>query len=77
MPMENDMKVRLGAAISGFVLVTLLSGCGYFVKPQGAVAAAESKAPGFSLPDQNGQRVSLDGLLEKGSAMIVFYRGHW
>jgi peroxiredoxin len=41
-------------------------------------------APGFSLPDTNGNQVSLDDLLTtpiNGSApkgvLLVFYRGYW
>lgn len=31
-------------------------------------------APGFSLPDQNGEMVSLDDLTADGSALIIFWR---
>ena len=33
--------------------------------------------PGFVLPDENGDRVSLDDLLDKGPVAITFHRGHW
>jgi peroxiredoxin len=33
--------------------------------------------PGFVLPDENGDRVSLDDLLDEGSVAITFHRGHW
>ncbi len=71
------MYSRSGAGIFGLILVTLLTGCFLLVEPQGTVISVDSKAPAFSLPDQNGQAVSLEGLLKKGSVMIVFYRGHW
>ena len=33
--------------------------------------------PPFVLPDENGQRFSLDMLLEKGPVAVTFHRGHW
>lgn len=33
--------------------------------------------PDFVLPDQAGQLVSLEALLENGPAAVVFHRGHW
>ena len=33
--------------------------------------------PGFVLPDENGDRVSLDDLLDEGAVAITFHRGHW
>ena len=35
------------------------------------------KAPDFSLPDQVGDTVSLDSVLRRGPAVVVFYRGEW
>lgn len=35
------------------------------------------KAPEFSLPDQLGETVTLSLVLERGPAVIVFYRGEW
>ncbi len=34
-------------------------------------------APAFTLPDANGNPVSLAGLLAKGPVVITFYRGEW
>lgn len=34
-------------------------------------------APGFSLPDENGNLVELKGLLAQGPVVISFYRGQW
>jgi len=34
-------------------------------------------APEFSLPDENGNLVTLKGLLTNGSVVISFYRGQW
>jgi len=33
--------------------------------------------PGFALPDERGQIVRLDELLDKGPVAIMFHRGHW
>jgi peroxiredoxin len=33
--------------------------------------------PGFVLPDESGDRVSLDDLLDEGPVAITFHRGHW
>ena len=33
--------------------------------------------PGFVLRDENGDRVSLDDLLDEGPVAITFHRGHW
>jgi peroxiredoxin len=33
--------------------------------------------PGFVLPDENGDRVSLHDLLDEGPVAITFHRGHW
>jgi len=54
-----------------------LSACGTFVKTSGEVMPVQEKAPLFALPDQNGQEVSLQGMLDQGPVLIVFYRGHW
>lgn len=44
---------------------------------------AGQKAPGFTLPDQQGKAVSLSGLLKPGGTakvngvVLIFYRGYW
>lgn len=38
---------------------------------------AGDRAPNFSLEDQEGNEVSLAGLLEKGPLVVTFYRGVW
>lgn len=42
----------------------------------GALGEGDSM-PNFSLPDVNGNMVSLDNILSKGHAIISFYRGGW
>ena len=34
-------------------------------------------APGFSLPDQNGNQIRSAELLDKGPLVVSFYRGVW
>lgn len=38
---------------------------------------AGDRAPSFNLEDQEGNEVSLAGLLEKGPLVVTFYRGVW
>lgn len=38
---------------------------------------APSRAPGFSLPDETSQTVSLAERLRDGPVVVVFYRGEW
>lgn len=35
------------------------------------------KAPDFELEDSQGQRISLQGLLNQGPLIMTFFRGHW
>jgi len=64
----------LGAAVG----VLGAPGCGFwFLETRSAPVAAERRAPAFELPDHEGRPVSLEGLLETGPAVVVFYRGHW
>ena len=35
------------------------------------------RMPVFVLPDEHGELLSLEQLLEKGPVAIVFHRGHW
>jgi peroxiredoxin len=50
------------------------------LQKSGAGATAPNpgdRMPLFLLPDEKGQLVSLDTILTKGPAAIVFHRGHW
>jgi len=33
--------------------------------------------PPFMLPDESGRLVSLQSLISRGAAIVMFYRGHW
>ena len=62
--------------VAGSALV--LGACGWWNLTTRTPPLVESrKAPSFTLPDENGQSVSLAELLEHGPAVVVFYRGHW
>jgi hypothetical protein len=56
---------------------SLTCGCYFFVEPKTAPLEPGAEAPGFDLPDQDGERVTLASLLENGPAVIVFYSGYW
>jgi cytochrome oxidase Cu insertion factor (SCO1/SenC/PrrC family) len=59
-------------------MAPLTVSCGLLSTPRRAPGAADSgTAPRFALPDQNGRQVTLDDLLSKGPAAVVFYRGYW
>src|SRR5258706_9565520 len=50
------------------------------LKQQGLAANAlgiGAKAPGFELPDHNGNLISSTALLEKGRLVVCFLRGRW
>lgn len=60
--------VAVGAYAAYRIWVTPLAG-----EPK----ATGEPAPGFELPDEGGRVVRMPDLLAGGSAIIVFYRGHW
>jgi hypothetical protein len=35
------------------------------------------RAPGFTLPNPNGEMVALSALLARGPMVVTFYRGNW
>ncbi len=68
------------AALASLATASLLAGAialGGCVKPRATPISNEQPAPSFSLPDENGATVSLASMLERGPAVVVFYRGHW
>ena len=91
-------QVYRGKILGGILTVVSVLALGFFCvgififggvpKPE-AMQTAGKKAPEFSLPDQDGNNVSLSDLLgssqtgqaSAGSqgkgALIIFYRGHW
>ena len=84
----------LGGILAGVSVLALgffTVGIFYFgrVPQPAAMHKAGEKAPEFSLPDQNGNNVSLQDLLASSQAsqpdqaaqakgaLLIFYRGHW
>lgn len=62
------------AALGGLIST---ASCLLSVSTRTPPIAEQAKAPEFSLPDQRGQTQSLNGLVAKGPALVVFYRGYW
>ena len=48
--------------------------CGISISAQETGLKIGSKAPEFSLKDQNGKETTLNSLLKKGKVALVFYR---
>ena len=51
-----------------------MGGC---LATRGASVPTGQVAPAFSLVSHDGQTVTLDSLLTRGPAVLVFYRGYW
>lgn len=55
------------------------------IPPSGGAPRVGQKAPDFTLPDQDGNLVTLSGLLDSGAdgsggsagVVLIFFRGHW
>ncbi|MBL9023923.1 MAG: redoxin domain-containing protein [Myxococcales bacterium] len=59
------------------LLVTAAAAAGGCLATRGANVPAGQVAPDFTLSSHDGQAVSLDSLVARGPAVLVFYRGHW
>lgn len=59
------------------ITLGLLAGCLGRLETRTTPLALDELAPAFALQSHQGQRVTLNSLLVKGPAVIVFYRGHW
>lgn len=65
--------VQVGALAFFFVAFFVL-----FSLPKPASAADQlALAPNFTLMDHNQRPVELAPLLQRGPALLIFYRGHW
>jgi peroxiredoxin len=67
-----NMKITI-LLLFAFSAVTLVNA--QDKKPEGLFI--NSKAPEFSVKDQNGKQVNLKELRKKGPVVLVFYRGNW
>lgn len=56
------------------LLPLFLAGC---LSTRQTAPADQKLAPEFELPAHDGTTVSLAGLLTRGPAVVVFYRGYW
>jgi peroxiredoxin len=63
-PAKQDLFARAKQAVRDLGLVE-------------TAAQAGDMAPDFNLPNQRGEFVSLESLLRRGPAVVVFYRGGW
>lgn len=51
--------------------------CAVHAKSEESIKDISEAAPDFSLVDQTGNTVTLDGLTATGPTVLVFYRGQW
>jgi hypothetical protein len=71
---KNTKKV-----IAALVLTTIVLwvACNWNLKTRTPPIPVKEAAPEFELLDHVGKAISLDSLVQNGSAVIVFYRGYW
>jgi len=67
------MKRLALLAVMGLVLA---AACGGLETRAPSVPTGE-RAPAFELTDSAGDTVSLEQVIARGPAVVVFYRGHW
>ncbi len=66
-----------------FVFLVVPQVCLAQLPPSTGAPSVGQKAPAFTLPDQQGNMVSLHGLLKSGGIpkvkglVLIFYRGYW
>ena len=66
---------RLTAALTaGWLLTAAAVSAAEPATPEKTGLAVGSKAPAFTLKDQNDRDISLESLLKKGPVALVFYR---
>ncbi len=75
--MKNLVAKHNLALLAIAVLPLLWLSCFPKLHTRGPSVEVKETAPDFTLTDHRGNEVSLDSLLEKGPAVLVFYRGYW
>jgi hypothetical protein len=60
--------------VCGVPLAWLGSAC---LTTRGPTVPTGQKAPDFVLQSHDGREVSLDSIVARGPAVVVFYRGFW
>lgn len=81
-PQPPPKRRKIARIIAIVFALVLCAGAGrfatkYYVSTRGPAVAAHTPAPEFNLPDHHGQTIGLTSLLDKGPAVVVFYRGYW
>lgn len=82
-PTYADQRNRMNRSMATQAPSELLNGFAAAAKRMDAVDFAArapqvgEQAPDFTLPDQNGEEVSLSALLRTGPVILIFYRGEW
>lgn len=66
-------RLSMGALLGGLLGLVALVAC----RLRADGPAPKERAAAFSLPDEDGNPVSLQSLTRDGAAVLVFYRGHW
>jgi len=69
-------RLAQGTALP-LLALTLLGSAGCAIHARPSAPPDLRAAPPFELEAHTGERVSLDGLLAEGVAVVVFYRGYW
>jgi len=69
---RSHQEVPLKRKLLQLVLVLLLS-LGWSMRASAAALNVGDKAPDFTLPDQNGKKVSLNDFLGKKNVVLAFY----
>lgn len=86
MPTQESLASQLGAYKAGFISrvpatrVSMMEAATARLKGTGIESSAlkvGDRAPRLSLPDANGELISIDRLLKKGPVVAIFYRGGW
>jgi hypothetical protein len=66
----------LGGALAGLFCYQIL----FFMRelpPSSGAPRVGQSAPDFTLPDQDGNPVTLSKLLDANGVVLIFYRGYW
>lgn len=74
----SRLSVRLMSGFNFALLAMFLVGLfGLLRLPTGGIGRQLTEARDFTLPDQDGNPVTLRSELKKGPVLLVFYRGFW
>ena len=75
--MVRALAGRLEASALASAALVLATATGCRLETAEAPVPAQALAPELSLLAHDGRTVTLDQLLARGPAVLVFYRGHW